>query len=234
MKVKQAFQVSNLLFSWKKNDRVTLDIPSLMVKQGESIFIQGISGSGKSTLLNILSGVLTVQHGDITILDKPFSSLSHQSRDKIRANHIGYIFQQFNLLPYLSVIENVLLPLNISTARRQGRPRHSPSLIEEAKHFLTKLQIPVNIFHEKVSQLSVGQQQRVAAARAMIGSPEIIIADEPTSALDKNNSENFMDVLVSQCKKINSSLVFVSHDVHLCQYLDNNYTLDQSPGGVNK
>jgi len=220
-----ALHVSNLIFAWTKTAPPTLDIPSLSIPRGNSLFIHGASGSGKSTLLNILSGVIGAQHGDVNLLGKPFSTLSHRRRDQIRADHVGYIFQQFNLLPYLSVIDNVLLPTRISSVRRRGLPRHSQKLVDEAKHWLTQLKVAEHLFDEKVSRLSVGQQQRVAAARALIGSPEIVIADEPTSALDQQNVDNFMNVLVAQCKSINSSLVFVSHDLNLSPYFDATFAL---------
>ena len=226
-----AFELCDLAFSWQKNTPATLDIPSLSLPLGKSLFIHGASGSGKSTLLNILSGVLVAQRGEVKLLGQPFSSLSNRKRDQIRSDHLGYIFQQFNLLPYLSVLENVLLPIKISALRRRGHSRHSIALIDEAKHWLTQLKVPENLFQEKISRLSVGQQQRVAAARALIGSPEIIIADEPTSSLDQKNVDNFMAVLVDQCSSIGSSLVFVSHDLNLVPYFDTSFALQTSPAG---
>ena len=228
MKQRYALEVSDLNFSWHKNSPAILDIKSLSISLGQSLFIQGSSGSGKSTLLNLLSGVLKSEKGSISLLGQPFSSLSNAKRDQFRANHIGYIFQQFNLLPYLSVIDNVLLPVKLSVTRRKGERHNASTLIDEAKHWLNQLRVPENLFYEKVSRLSIGQQQRVAAARAMIGSPEIIIADEPTSALDHDNVHNFMDVLVNQCQEIKSSLVFVSHDTQLGDYFDQTYSLNHS------
>ena len=226
-----AFELSGLVFSWKKKTPVILDIPSLSLPLGDSLFIHGASGSGKSTLLNILSGVLVAQQGEVKLLNQPFSAVSNRKRDQIRSDHLGYIFQQFNLLPYLSVLENVLLPIKISSVRRRGHSRHSTTLINEAKHWLTQLKVPDNLFQEKISRLSVGQQQRVAAARALIGSPEIIVADEPTSSLDQNNVDNFIAVLVEQCSAIGSSLVFVSHDLNLLPYFDTSFALQASPTG---
>lgn len=229
-----ALEVNNLQFSWQANMPTTLDIAHLSVIQGESLFIQGPSGSGKSTLLNLLSGVLSTQTGNINLLDQSFSTLKDQKRDQFRADHIGYIFQQFNLLPYLTVIDNVLLPVKLSAARRHGESKHSPKLVDEAKHWLSQLRVPDNLFNEKVSKLSIGQQQRVAASRAIIGSPEIIIADEPTSALDQQNVDNFMNVLVKQCKHIGSTLIFVSHDHHLSKFFNNTYLLKSNQGGASE
>lgn len=225
MTTKYAFELNKLKFSWQTDHPPILDIPHLSVKYGESLFIEGKSGSGKSTLLNLLSGVLTPQKGDIKLLDQPFSTLKNSPRDQFRADHIGYIFQQFNLLPYLSVIDNVLLPIKLSDARRNKKQNSATTLVDEAKHWLDQLRVPTNLLHEKVSRLSIGQQQRVAAARAIIGSPEIIIADEPTSALDDENAHNFMEILVTQCKQLGNSLIFVSHDLKLADYFDNKYIL---------
>ncbi|MFQ3282737.1 ABC transporter ATP-binding protein [Reinekea sp.] len=231
MNTYNAFEVNELVYSWKPTSAPILNIEKLSVKIGESLFIQGNSGSGKSTLLNLLSGVLSPQKGKITLLDQPFSSLGSSARDQFRADHIGYIFQQFNLLPYLSVIDNVLLPVKLSALRRNATSKNSPALIEEAKHWLDQLKVPSHLFNETVSRLSIGQQQRVAAARAIIGSPEIIIADEPTSALDHDNVHNFMEVLVNQCQSIKSSLIFVSHDTRLSSYFDHVYSLNKTTTG---
>jgi len=223
-----ALQVNDLVHTWRHHKVPTLNIPDLQLARGESLFIQGPSGSGKSTLLNLFSGVLGVQKGSIDLLGLPFSSLSNGRRDEFRANNLGYIFQQFNLLPYLSVLENVLLPVKISKPRRGEQQNNLLALKEEAEHWLSQLQVPSALYGEKITCLSIGQQQRVAAARAMIGSPDIIIADEPTSALDQQNIDNFMSVLVQQCNQIGSSLIFVSHDQSLSSYFDNHFTL-QTP-----
>jgi putative ABC transport system ATP-binding protein len=220
-----ALQVTDLTYTWKDQKKPTLEIPELNLDRGESLFIQGPSGSGKSTLLNLFSGVLSVQKGSIELLGSSFSTLNNEKRDEFRANHLGYIFQQFNLLPYLTVLENVLLPVKISKKRRGGNRINLPELKDEAEHWLSQLKVPRSLYHEKITRLSIGQQQRVAAARAMIGSPEIIIADEPTSALDQNNIDNFMSVLVEQCNLLGSSLIFVSHDQSLSSYFDKHFTL---------
>ena len=154
-----------------------------------------------------------------------FSSWNDKRRDRFRSDHIGYIFQQFNLLPYLSVLDNVLLPCRISAHRKASALKHHSDIHDSARAWLSLLNIPARLFDEKISRLSVGQQQRVAAARALIGEPEIIIADEPTSALDQDNVDNFMEVLTSQCRNIHSSLIFVSHDRHLSSFMQQTYEL---------
>lgn len=188
-----------------------LDIPHLDLAPGEQVFLHGPSGSGKSTLLNLLAGVLVPQRGELRVLDTPFSSLPGAARDRFRADHIGLIFQQFNLIPYLSVLDNVMLPCRFSRRRatRAGAPR------EAAGQLLTQLDLDAALWTRPATALSVGQQQRVAAARALIGRPELVIADEPTSALDEERREAFVDLLLSACAEASSALVFVSHDRRL-------------------
>lgn len=221
----QALTVEGLAFRWHAQAEPILSISNLELALGDSLFVQGASGSGKSTLLNLLAGVLVPGEGRISLLDKPVSTWKGKDRDRFRAEHIGYIFQQFNLLPYLTVLGNVQLPGRLSKRRGQRALQHHASLEAAAEHWLARLNIPQAHWHRKVASLSVGQQQRVAAARALIGSPELVIADEPTSALDQDNVDNFMQVLTDQCRAIGSSLVFVSHDRHLSAWFDQTLTL---------
>lgn len=220
-----AISIINLEFSWQANVPALLNIPALSLQQGESIFIQGSSGSGKSTLLNLIAGVNDVQKGQLNLLESPFHKMSGHKRDAFRSDHIGYIFQQFNLLPYLTVHQNTVLPCQVSKTRKANAVQHQGSITDSAKHWLNELNIPTELFHKSVSTLSVGQQQRVAAARALIGQPEIIIADEPTSSLDQDNVDNFMQLLLTECQKINATLVFVSHAKQLAKYFDRSLNL---------
>ncbi len=225
---KVSLELQQLTYGWPNQANI-IDIPALTLLLGESLFVQGSSGSGKSTLLNLLSGVLTPRSGTVRLLEREFSSLKLRKRDQFRADHIGYIFQQFNLLPFLSVIENVLMPCHMSDLRRDVKTVNLAQLNEIAIDWLTRLNVPPALHHEKVIRLSIGQQQRVAAARALIGSPEIIIADEPTSALDQDNVDTFMAVLTEQCQSIGSSLIFVSHDRHLEKYFNHSLHLGLTP-----
>ena len=203
--------LSNLRFAWQKE--AIIDISNLNVKKGQHLFIQGPSGSGKSTLLNLLGGVLTPQSGDIEILGQQLDELSASQKDSFRANHIGFIFQQFNLIPYLSVIDNITLPCTFSAQRKAKALKRSGSLEKEATRLLAALGLDdAGLLKRSVNELSVGQQQRVAAARAMLGSPEIIIADEPTSALDNDHRQAFIKILFEECQKEEITLIFVSHD----------------------
>ncbi len=199
------FEISDLKFKYSDNETLVLDIPQLNIKQGQSVFMYGPSGSGKSTLLEILAAVAKPQSGTVKILNQDMLRLSNTEKDQFRSQHIGYIFQQFNLVPYLSVEENIILPF-LFNKKKQSEKIYS--------RLVLALNIK-NIQHKKVNQLSIGQQQRVAAARALVFQPEVILADEPTSALDFNRRESFIKILFELSAEQNSTLVFVSHDMTL-------------------
>ena len=203
--------LENVVYRWPGQQKPTLYIPSMRVKKGEHLFLHGPSGSGKMTLLNLLTGINKPQAGQIEMLGLDIAQLTEAKRDRFRADHLGVVFQQFNFLPYLSVLENVLLSCDFSQHCRQqaGNPN------ESAKQLLLGMEISGDLLHSQVSSLSMGQQQRVAVARALIGRPEIIIADEPTSALDTDNRDRFLDLLFSETDKFGSTLIFVSHDTQI-------------------
>jgi putative ABC transport system ATP-binding protein len=200
-----------LRFRWPGSREDCLAIDHLHIDAGRSVFLHGPSGSGKSTLLGLLAGVLLPRQGMLSLLGRDWASLSGARRDAFRADHVGYIFQQFNLLPYLSVLDNVLLPCRFSARRREQAGREGGARAQAAQ-LLGAMGLPQALWKRQAMQLSVGQQQRVAAARALIGHPEVVIADEPTSALDEDRREAFLDVLVEACRANRSALVFVSHD----------------------
>ncbi|MGF1752516.1 ABC transporter ATP-binding protein [Vibrio makurazakiensis] len=202
-------ELNDICFKWKPELSPTLDIPSLTVLSQEHLFIKGPSGCGKSTLLSLLTGINQAQQGQVRILGQDLTQLSPSQRDQFRAENIGYIFQQFNLLPYLSVLDNVILPCQFSKQRKQ---RVTADLKQTATDLLKRLHLPETLMHKSVTELSIGQQQRVAAARALIGQPKLIIADEPTSALDHDNRELFIELLMEQASEAGSTLIFVSHD----------------------
>ena len=200
-------------FIWPGAKNATINIPQLCIAHGEHVFIKGPSGCGKSTLLGLLTGVNTLTSGALSILDTNIAALKAHQRDAFRADHVGYIFQQFNLLPYLTVVENVLLPCQFSARRHQrASAENTQSVTAEATSLLERLHLPTTLHHQSVSTLSIGQQQRVAVARALMGKPELIIADEPTSALDHDNRQAFIELLMEQAKRVNATLIFVSHD----------------------
>ena len=216
-------EIQNLAYRWPRDTELTIDIERFDLKQGEKLFIHGASGSGKSTFLSLLSGINSPLPGSsLKVLNQELTQCSAARRDRFRADNIGYIFQQFNLIPYLSVIENVLLPCHFSPQRR-AKVGGSPS--EKAAQLLEKLHLNKRFFNVPVTELSIGQQQRVAAARALIGAPSLIIADEPSSALDKVNCQAFIELLLSECAHSGSSLVFVSHDESLQGLFDSQVCL---------
>ena len=219
--------VSNLVFQWQAESQPILSINALQISQGETIFIRGPSGSGKSTLLSLLSGIALPNSGTVKVLGQALEKLSCAERDNFRANHIGYIFQMFNLIPYLSVIDNIILPCRFSEKRRRKALQRSATLELEAKRLLKNLDMESVELHKcTTNKLSIGQQQRVAAARALIGSPEIIIADEPTSSLDRNRCNSFIRLIFDEIRQYKATLIFVSHDERLHSSFDRTIDLD--------
>ena len=215
-----AIDVSGLCFAWHINDPL-LEIDALQIKRGERIFIEGPSGSGKSSLLSLIAGVVTPQKGTIAINEQLISALNGADRDRFRADHIGFIYQMFNLIPYLSVVENVTLPCRFSLRRREKAAARSLSFKAEALRLLKSLGLDgASVIKKPANELSVGQQQRVAAARALIGAPEIIIADEPTSSLDTDYRKAFIRLLFQECDPKETTLIFVSHDTTLANLFD--------------
>lgn len=214
-------QISNLQFAWKRGAPCVLDIAALEIDQGERVFLQGSSGSGKSTLLSLLAGVSTLRGGELAVLGHDLRRLNAARRDRFRADHIGIIFQMFNLIPYLSVLENVTLPCRFSPKRREKVLQRAASLREEAIRLLAHLDMAdADLLHRPVNELSVGQQQRVAAARALMGAPELVIADEPTSSLDADRRSAFIELLFRECDEAKATLVFGSHDASLRRPFD--------------
>lgn len=205
-------EVKALRFAWPNSAQACLDIAELNVAPCETVFLHGPSGCGKSTLLSLLAGVLLPQAGRVALLGTHWGDMSPAARDRYRVDHVGYIFQQFNLLPYLTALDNVLLPCRFSEKRRGAAVRQAGSLRAAAEHWLTGMGLDASVWQRPAHTLSVGQQQRVAAARALVGQPDLVIADEPTSALDEDRREVFLDLLLSSCSQARSALVLVSHD----------------------
>lgn len=210
-----AVAVQGVRHSYKKSKEGTdLYIHEWTLKRGEQVFLHGESGSGKTTLLNLLAGVLSPNEGVISLLGQPFSTQSAHWRDKFRANHIGVVFQQFNLIPYLSVLKNIQLAAYFAKSKSQN-------IEEKTKEMLAKLKLPADTVDKPARELSVGQQQRVAIARALINEPELLLVDEPTSALDASARNAFMEILTEVCQSGNTSMIFVSHDMYLERFFEN-------------
>lgn len=218
-----ALHLSQLQFRWPGAGRALLDIPELRVERGQRAVLLGPSGSGKSTLLGLIAGLHAPSQGQVAVLGQNLAVLSPSARDHFRADHMGFVFQQFNLLPYLSALDNVLLPLNFSRLRRQRvGDAHA-----EARRLLDELQLPERCWQLPPHQLSVGQQQRVAVARALLGGPELLIADEPTSALDADTRDQFLQLLLAELARYGSTLLMVTHDAALAGRFDRVLRLDQ-------
>lgn len=224
-------QISNLKYSWNHKD-TTLSIPELNINKGELVFIQGPSGSGKTTFLNLLGGMLKPNEGEIRIHKTKISQLKKSKLDKFRADHMGFIFQQFNLLPFIGIIENTILGCQFSQVREKRVKSKYRSLNNAAFNTLSTLGLEKEAMANKaVSKLSTGQQQRVAAARSLLGEPDLIIADEPTSSLDKESRDVFISLLIDQCKRYGSTLIFVSHDSSLKKNFNKAFTLSPNKNG---
>lgn len=207
-------EIEDLCFRWPKQPIDLLSISKLLIEKNQHVFIQGSSGSGKTTLLNLLCGINLCNKGSLIVLGQEISALSNQKRDQFRGDHLGVIFQQFNLLPFLTVKENIQLPCRFSSKRF----KKISNISEEILRLLDALDLSSSLVNKKVTELSAGQQQRVAACRAMIGSPELVIADEPTSALDMQNRDRFLQLLFQEAEKHMSTIVFVSHDPSIAHH----------------
>ncbi len=211
--------LNEVRFHWPGRDGFALSMDSFSLDYGEKLFLKGPSGSGKSTLLSLICGIVSPDNGSICIDGVDIAQLSASRADRLRANKLGIIFQQFNLLPYGSMLQNVLLPLQFSHARRE-RASAGGTPADEARRLLQRLGLAAEQHARGVTRLSIGQQQRVAVARAIIGNPRLIIADEPTSALDADNRDEFLKLLFEEVTRANAGLILVSHDQSLASRFD--------------
>jgi len=221
-----AIALEAVRFAWPGQRLDTLHIDELTIERGERVFVRGPSGSGKTTLLSLIGGVIEPQAGRIAVDGVPLESLARDARDTFRADRIGFVFQMFNLLPFLGLIDNVLLPCRFSAVRRERAATRGGSAPAEARRLLKALRLDVGALGGRpVTQLSVGQQQRVAVARALIGRPPVIVADEPTSALDAEARDDFLALLFEEVTSMGSTLLFVSHDAALAGAFDRSLDL---------
>jgi putative ABC transport system ATP-binding protein len=221
--VPHAVDMQAVVFGYEPS-RPVLQIASFRVEQRRRVFLYGPSGSGKTTLLGLITGVLRPQGGTCRVLGKEMTTLSASALDEHRGSEMGYIFQSFNLIPYLSVRENIELPCRVHTRRRKRIL--SSTLDQEAVRIAHRLEMD-SLLDRGVRKLSTGQQQRVAIARAVIGRPRLVIADEPTSSLDADRRERFLDLLFEVCAEANAALIFVSHDRSLMARFDEQVSIDE-------
>lgn len=215
-----AVVVSAVRYRWPRAQVDCVAIDELVLAAGERVFLRGPSGSGKTTLLSLVGGVIQPQAGTVMVAGQALERLSAGARDRFRADHVGFVFQMFNLLPYLSARDNILLACRFSAARRARLNARNTSPAAELARLAERLDLGGDVLARAAAELSVGQQQRVAAARALIGRPSLIIADEPTSALDADRQQAFIDLLRGECAAAGAALLFVSHDLRLARHFD--------------
>ncbi len=204
----------NLRYAYQ--NRKTIDFPDINLDASKKVLISGLSGSGKTTLLNLIAGALQIQTGEIDLTGHQYSTMSSTQLDKLRANHIGYVFQTLNLIPFLSVIDNITLGVRFSKQRRSK----VDNIDKEVSRLIESLGLEKTVLNTSVDHLSIGQQQRVAVARALIGKPNLILADEPTSALDSDSTKRFLKELVQTFDPSSQALLLVSHDLSLGDFFD--------------
>lgn len=213
-------EAHDVRYRWPGPAGFAIEVPRLELAAGERLLLVGPSGSGKSTLLALIAGIVAPTTGRILLLGRDLATMSASARDRFRAEHIGVVFQMFNLLPYASPVDNVLLPLSFAPDRR-ARVGNAAAQSAEAGRLLGRMGLDGPIIAAKrAAELSVGQQQRVAAARALIGKPELLIADEPTSALDPESASQFLDLVFAEIAARGASLLMVSHDPALAPRFD--------------
>ncbi|MEP2640723.1 ABC transporter ATP-binding protein [Roseobacter sp.] len=208
--------LDDVRYRWPGRASFNVHVPALKIARGETVLLLGESGSGKSTVLSLICGTILADTGSVQVDGTDITSLSSGKRDQFRAERIGLIFQQFNLLPFATARDNILLPLRFAPQRRKrvADPAH------DAARLCRDLGLPDDVVQARAGRLSVGQQQRVAAARALIGAPPLIIADEPTSSLDAATQATFLDLLFAQSRAHGTTLLMVSHDARLSSQFD--------------
>lgn len=211
---KPVIQVKDLYkyYSIGENRVKALNGVDFTINKGEFCSIVGTSGSGKSTLLNMLAGLEKPTKGQIIISGHHIERMSENKLVKFRREHVGFIFQSFNLLPTMNAVENVALPLSFRGIPKKVR-------LAKASKMLTMVGLKKQQFH-KPTQMSGGQQQRVGVARALVVQPDIIFADEPTGNLDSNTSAEVMELMKKIVREQNLTLVMVTHDNHLASFAD--------------
>ena len=197
-------------------DSKKIIFPEIEVERGERLLIRGFSGCGKTTLLSLIAGALKLQNGDINFDGNEYSKMSSLLLDKFRADHIGYIFQTLNLIPFLSVSENIALGIKFSKSRKSK----VNDLNQEIVRLVNSLGLGKEVLKTPVNRLSVGQQQRVAVARALLGKPDLILADEPTSALDSGTTQKFLNEVMETFDSTRQAIIMVSHDTSIAPYFD--------------
>jgi putative ABC transport system ATP-binding protein len=205
--------VKNLVFNYDEG-KFRLQIPELQINEGEKAAIVGPSGTGKTTLLNLLSGILSPISGSIHINDLEMTSFNVEDRQDIRMVKMGLVFQEFELLEYLNVLDNILLPYRVTTIHDLN-----DSLRKRAEQLVSEVGLDDKL-RQYPNNLSQGERQRVAICRALLTKPEFIFGDEPTGNLDPENRDHVMDILFEYCEKTKAPLLVVTHDSELVERFD--------------
>ena len=194
-----------------------LDGASFSIHPGEVVAVMGPSGSGKSTLLHCLAGIITPDSGTITYAGRELSTMSDGERSALRRSEFGFVFQFGRLVPELTCVENVALPLRLDGARRKSAER-------TAREWMERLEVD-DLADKRPGEVSGGQGQRVAVARALASSPKVVFADEPTGALDSLNGERVMELLTGTARSANVAVVLVTHEARVAAYSDRDVTV---------
>ncbi len=207
--------IKNIEVSYNDNGEKIdiLKLDNLEIKKGEKVAFIGTSGCGKTTLFNLISGLITPMKGEIIVENTVINRLKEAERDMFRANHIGYIFQDFNLFSEFTVLENVILPMSFS------KKFSKKEMHKQAIEILKKVGIEKKI-NQKVKNLSGGEKQRVAIARSVINKPNIILADEPTGNLDYKNGIKIMELIKNISDESESTLLVITHNNSQLEYFD--------------
>ena len=206
-------QLKDLLFRYPQSD-FKLEIDSLVFDVGSKTAIIGPSGFGKTTMLNLLAGILLPEKGEVVIFNEVVNKLSEDQRRNFRIQNIGFIFQDFRLVPYLSVLDNILLPFQINTILKPDK-----NYISRARELATELGIG-NLIRKYPDKLSHGERQRVAIARALVNEPKVLLADEPTGNLDPDNKIHIKDILFKAVERFDATLITVTHDHEMLDGFD--------------
>tara|TARA_B000000565_G_scaffold250578_1_gene223276 strand:+ start:622 stop:1311 length:690 start_codon:yes stop_codon:yes gene_type:complete len=215
-------QIRDLHFQYPASD-FKIEISDIKITQGSKIAISGKSGSGKTTLIHLISGILRPQSGEILFYDKSITDMNDKEIRKHRISNIGFIFQEFELLEYLNVMDNLILPYKINKSLVLDA-----EIKDKAKEIANRIGIG-NKLDQHPKQLSGGERQRLAIARALITSPPLIIADEPTGNLDEKTSNIVMDEITDQVSYTNSTLIMISHNNELISSFDETIDIQESP-----
>ncbi len=222
--MRNVLEINNLLFEWSKIKNFSLKVKEFSIEEYKKVIMFGESGTGKSTLLNLVSGILEPSSGNIKIRNTVINNISQKDKDSFRANNIGVIFQQFNIIDYVSPLINILLPCIFTKFKKHNKEFFYKRAFELTSQLGLKKDI---LFQNNSKELSVGQKQRIAIIRAIINKPSLILADEPTSALDNRNKNIFLESLTNICNKEKISIFMVSHDNSLRNYFDTSINIKQ-------